>query len=652
MSDAILLLTRALELDAQGAGIEDRLAAWQDLRQRAPGNDPIPSLGLAEILIQAGRPHEALGHISPGLNPWLTDDHADLASLRGEVLGRLGDSERAVIAWQQAVTLRPDAVGYCNLGVAYKRLWDLDAAEECFRHAIDLDPDHGLSWCNLGHLCSNRDDPDGARAAYDRALAIDPNNCEALWHRTFSALRLVYDDETEVTDRRARYADDLAALADRVAAMPPALRRDLADQVGRRQPFLLAYHGLDDRTLQARYGDLVCTLMAEAWPAHAVRPPLPPKDGDGRWRIGIVSAQFRRHSVWQAVTRGWLEGLDRSRFQLFGYSLTNVSDDETGHARALCDHWYAAKEPTAAWVTRIAADRPHVLIYPEIGMDAESTRLAALRLAPVQCVGWGHPETTGLPSIDAYLSGDGLEPPNGADHYREELIRLPRLGCAYPVGGMDKVPVLTRAALGLQPDIIYLLACQTPQKYHPAHDGLLARIVTSIPGARLLFFQDELDRGLTLRFADRLDSALQRQGSSFRQAAQFLPRLAPPQFRALLRLADLYLDTPCFSGFNTAMQAVEAGLPVVTLEGAFMRGRLASGLLRQIGITDTIASDLAAYEQIAVRLGCDAGARANLRTALLDRVALAQQDHASAAALGAVLDDLICRYGGADTIGP
>jgi len=644
VTEVLSLLARALELDAQGAGIDERLAAWLALRHQAPGHDPIPSLGVAEVLIQAGRPHDALAYISPGMNPWLTDDHADLACLRGELLGRLGQAEAAVIAWQHAVALRPDAVAYCNLGVAHKRLWDLEAAEDCFRQALARDPHHVISWCNLGHLCSNRDDPDGARAAYDRALAIDPANGEALWHRAFSALRLVYDSEADLAQRRAVYSADLADLTERVAALDPTARQALAEQVGQRQPFLLAYHGLNDRELQDRYGDLVCRIMGEAWPDYAQRPPLPPMDADGRWRLGIVSAQFRRHSVWQAVTRGWLEGLDRSRFRVFGYNLNNLSDDETDHARGLCDDWYAAKEPTAFWIRRIAADRPHVLIYPEIGMDADSTRLAALRLAPVQCVGWGHPESTGLPSLDAYISGDGLEPPDGAAHYREALIRLPRLGCAYPAGGMDKVPVLTRTALGLRADRVYLLACQTPQKYHPAYDALLARIVTAIPQACLLFFQDEFDRGLTLRFANRLDRALRQAGSSFLQAAQFLPRLAPPHFRALLGLADLYLDTPGFSGFNTAMQAVEAGLPVITHDGAFMRGRLASALLRQIGVTDTIAASVDDYEQIAINLGRNAGARASLRTLLLDRVALAQQDYASAAALGPALEQLLHRF--------
>ena len=43
--------------------------------------------------------------------------------------------------------------------------------------------------------------------------------------------------------------------------------------------------------------------------------------------------------------------------------------------------------------------------------------------------------------------------------------------------------------------------------------------------------------------------------------------------------ADVFLDSPGFSGFNTAMQAVECGLWIVAYEGARLRGRFASGML-------------------------------------------------------------------------
>jgi protein O-GlcNAc transferase len=75
--------------------------------------------------------------------------------------------------------------------------------------------------------------------------------------------------------------------------------------------------------------------------------------------------------------------------------------------------------------------------------------------------------------------------------------------------------------------------------------------------------------------------------------------------RTLVRKADIYLDTIGFSGFNTAMQAIECGLPIVTREGHFMRGRLASGIYRRMGLPELIAESDEEYIDLAVRLAAD-----------------------------------------------
>ena len=84
-------------------------------------------------------------------------------------------------------------------------------------------------------------------------------------------------------------------------------------------------------------------------------------------------------------------------------------------------------------------------------MDPIAGRLAAQRLAPVQCVAWGQPETTGMPTLDYFLSSDLMEPPDGAAHYTESLVRLPNLGLCYLPDALPDVR-LDRAALGLPPD--------------------------------------------------------------------------------------------------------------------------------------------------------------------------------------------------------
>ena len=93
----------------------------------------------------------------------------------------------------------------------------------------------------------------------------------------------------------------------------------------------------------------------------------------------------------------------------------------------------------------------------------------------------------------------------------------------------------------------------------------------------------------------------------------FLPWQSRASFRALLKRADLYLDTIGFSGFNTAVQALECGLPIVAREGRFLRGRLASGVLRHLGLDELVAGSDEAYVELAVTLAADRERRQALR---------------------------------------
>ena len=90
-------------------------------------------------------------------------------------------------------------------------------------------------------------------------------------------------------------------------------------------------------------------------------------------------------------------------------------------------------------------------------------------------------------------------------------------------------------------------------------------------------------------------------------------------FLGLMRRADLMLDTIGFSGFVTAMHAVESGLPFITCQGKFMRGRFGSGILREIGLDDLVASDDRAYVDLAVAVASNTGRRTQLRRIIADR---------------------------------
>jgi predicted O-linked N-acetylglucosamine transferase (SPINDLY family) len=271
----------------------------------------------------------------------------------------------------------------------------------------------------------------------------------------------------------------------------------------------------------------------------------------------------------------------------------------------------AGKRELLQWAKTISASELDVLIYPEIGMDPLTVKLASLRLAPAQAATWGHPETTGLPTIDYYLSAEGLEPPNAARHYTERLVQLPKLGVCYEPLAVDSLP-LDLAALGLPADVPLLLCAGTPFKYAPAQDRVWVEIARRASPCRLVFFRPSETEASTA-LEERLTRAFAGAGLRFADCATFAPHLDRGRFFALMRRAHLMLDTIGFSGFNTAMQAIECALPIVSREGQFLRGRLGSGILRHIGMDALVADSDDAFIELAVALARDSKRRDELR---------------------------------------
>src|SRR5262249_30229964 len=157
------------------------------------------------------------------------------------------------------------------------------------------------------------------------------------------------------------------------------------------------------------------------------------------------------------------------RFQVFCYHTHYKEDAQTEIARRHAHRFEQGPHPIEKWRKIIEADRPHVLIYPEIGMNHEAAELAALRLAPAQCSYIGHPPTCGMRTMDCFLSGELIEPPDGAGHYTEKLVKLPNIAFHYEPLSLDTMTV-TREELGLRPQAMVYWCAQSLFKYLPQYD--------------------------------------------------------------------------------------------------------------------------------------------------------------------------------------
>jgi predicted O-linked N-acetylglucosamine transferase (SPINDLY family) len=169
------------------------------------------------------------------------------------------------------------------------------------------------------------------------------------------------------------------------------------------------------------------------------------------------------------------------------------------------------------------------------------------------------------------------------------------------------------------------------------HDRVLTQIASQVDGSQLIFFRQRPE-SLSDRLKARLEGAFSRAGLDFDRQVRFIPKQPLQVFHGLLRRAHIALDTIGFSGYNTAIQAIESDLPFVTREGRFLRGRLASGILRRLGMTELIAQTNDEYVCLAVKLLRDSEFQGRIRSNVLQRRAVLYNDVASIRHLENVLE--------------
>lgn len=525
-----------------------------------------------------------------------------------------GDAQASMNALAKAVQCMPaTAAAWREIGYAYTDYWKYDEADRALALASALDPGDPQIETHRAFVKTELGDTQGALHALQAAIGREPDNLRAVVSERLM-LPQVYDDPGDVARWRSRYTAGMADIERRLDRWLPRAAQvfDL-----NRNNFLLAYQGEDDRELQRRYSSFLAKLIGAARPEWRAGRSVT-FSGQRRLKVGFVGSLFRDCTAGRYFER-WVTGLDRDLFERFVYHASPIFDAFTRRISDASEHFRITRNGSADAAARIFADELDVLVQPEVGMNAITYDLAAVRLAPVQCVGWGHPVTTGSDAVDAYFTCAPMEPADAASHYVERLVMLPGLGVSYSMPAPQ--PPVERAQLGLPQDRRLYVCAQSLFKVHPEMDDLLADVIARDPDGVLVFFQ-ALGRHATENLAGRLQRAFARRGIVPRGQLKFLPRMESAYFRRVLAAADVVLDTIRWSGGNTSIDAFAAGVPVVTLPGRFMRGRQTAGMLELMGIPELIAASPADYVAKAVEAATDRDRNAALRRAIAERRAV------------------------------
>lgn len=356
------------------------------------------------------------------------------------------------------------------------------------------------------------------------------------------------------------------------------------DTLALQHTFEIGYTGRDVTSLMSRFGSWVSDrVVMPLFPD--LMEPIPRRSG-GPLRIGYISANLRNNNG-SIYSLGWLEN-QSPEVETYALNIGPVEDSISHRFRRAAHAYYHLPGPVPEAARFIKSLGLDALIYTDIGMAARNYQFAAMRLAPVQCMGWGHPVTSGLHNMDYFLTSDPMEPANGESHYTEKLVRLPRISWCYPkpIPPFGERP---RDYFGL-PEGFVPLMCQNLVKCLPKWDVLLQGISDRAGFVAILEGQN---KGDTRRTKERLD----RLGVN----AIWVRPLTHYDYLRLQASCSVSLDTPAWSGGYTTLQALALGTPVVTMPGEFMRGRHSFAMLSLAGASGLIASSAEEF----VAISCD-----------------------------------------------
>ncbi len=611
-------------LQAQG----DLDAASRCYRQAiaARGDFALAHHNLAIVLQLQGDLPGAVEHFREAarLNPAALESVLAL----GYVLIAQGKHDDALRFFQDAVAKHPNsAAALGGLGYALQSAGQPGEAINPYRRAVELAPNDAAAHYNLATALRNLNQPRDALAVMRESLRLDPTSVPARIGAAGVLLELEHVDEAVAEARRAVELSPKshAAIAQLAAALHSQGNLDEAIRMNRLSIEINPHdEGGHSNLIYGMLAHESCDAQSvfdehRAWGrrhADSLRPPNLRHDNDRTadrpLRIGYVSAHFRKHAV-SLFSEPMIAAHDYDGFEVTCYSDVRQPDEITNRFRGYADRWRdTAVMSDEALARRVRDDRIDILV--DLAGHIGGNRLLAFarKPAPIQVSYLGYQHTTGMEAMDYRLTDDHADPPGMTDpHYTERLVRLPRSFFCYAppdeAPPVNELPALTSGR-------VTFASLNQPIKIRPHTWETWARILTAIPGARLLV----LARG-SAEFERVARQMIARVGVDS-QRVEFLRRRPRDQYLELHHEIDIALDTFPFNGHTTVCDALWMGVPSIMMEGSSYASRFGGSALHSLGFEELIGRTPEQYTQIAVGLAGKLETLAEWRRTMRDRL--------------------------------
>jgi predicted O-linked N-acetylglucosamine transferase (SPINDLY family) len=335
-----------------------------------------------------------------------------------------------------------------------------------------------------------------------------------------------------------------------------------------------------------------------------------------RIRLAYVSCDFKAHPATLNNIGMW-ERHDRARFEVIAVSygpLVQEGATPEGQMRArlvkafdrFLDVGDKSDEQIAGLMRELEVD-----IAVDISGTMQGSRqgILAHRAAPVQVNMYGY--TSGAPYLDYIVADRVVMPPEHREGYTEKVVYMPDAWLANDATRQVSDRQFTRAELGLPEVGVVYCSFNNAYKINPQMFDVWMRILQRVPGS-VLWLQGGGQEGIK----ENLRKEASARGVDPARLVFAVKLESMEEHLARHRVADVFLDTLPFNAQTTAVDALWAGLPVLTCMGESILARMAGSVLMALGLPELVSKDWQEYEEKAVRVGLEEGYAKSLKEKL------------------------------------
>ena len=536
------------------------------------------------------------------LNPNISEAYNN----KGIALTKIQKFEESVENYNKAIDIKKDFFdAYLNKGISLRNIKNYKESIDCFKTCIKLKPNDPKIYNNLGNSYREIKNYELAIKFYGKALQLDKNFAEAYLNRglilvSYKHYKLAIDDfenTMKINNNFDYIIGDLLSAKMHICDWNNyfKLKKKIENGIKYKKrvirPFPLLYLN-DDQNLHK----IATEIYAKDFWSNIVNSSKIFHKKNNKIRIGYFSADFRNHATMHLML-DIFKNHDTSKFEIYGFNHGPKKDKWTDEIKKYFHKFYDVYEKSDEDIANLSRENKIDIAVNLCGYTNYSIPKTYIeRAAPIQINYLVYAGTMGNKCFDYIIADKNIIPPSEFKNFSEKVLYLPNCYQA----NQSKIEISNKNFVKTDfklPNESFVFGCLNRNyKINPIIFDSWMKILIGCKNSVLWLLKGNEQS------AENLIKEASKRGVD-KNRIIFAEQTSLDIHLKRMQFIDLFLDTHPYGAHTTASEVIRMGVPIITIMGNSFASRVATSILKNIGLEKLVTKNIEEYTNTSIDFG-------------------------------------------------